>query len=274
MNFEDHAKELILSLIDSGEVEAVLGEKTEHGRVIPALFKTKQDLENLVLSSKYGVAQTVIEIQKTNPEQKLGVIVHGCDERALIELAKQNKVDLSKLRLIGVACSEENARACFCYNPNPSRVEIGMPLEGLIIAPQGEFEVQIDALEKMTVNEKLEFWKYQFSKCIKCYACRDNCPTCVCDQCILEDDMWVKKGVIPPEFPSFHLIRMYHMTQKCTGCGECEAACPVEIPLLTIQYQIINDMIDLFEFEAGESREQLPPLNTSEEDVPLRGDEC
>mgnify|MGYP000981562322 CR=1 FL=1 len=34
-----------------------------------------------------------------------------------------------------------------------------------------------------TEAERAEFWHEQFAKCIRCYACRNACPSCFCPEC-------------------------------------------------------------------------------------------
>ena len=92
-------------------------------------------------------------------------------------------------------------------------------------------------------------------KCIKCYSCREVCPLCVCKHCELEDSKWVKPGEIPPDYPIFHIIRAYHLAGKCVGCGECEKACPMDIPLRALQDLLRNEPSDrVFEIIPGLSR--------------------
>ena len=92
MTLVEEAREFVKSILDSSEVEGVIALKNEHGQVSPALFKTADEVNSLVLTPKYNLAKIVMKIQQRNPESKLGVIVFGCDERGLIELAKQNKI--------------------------------------------------------------------------------------------------------------------------------------------------------------------------------------
>ncbi len=96
-------------------------------------------------------------------------------------------------------------------------------------------ETLMQEVALMDIAARNDFWQKELSKCIKCYGCRDVCPLCVCDECELEDLEWVTPGQIPPDAPLFHLIRAYHMADRCIGCGECEATCPMDIPLLSIQ---------------------------------------
>ncbi len=86
----------------------------------------------------------------------------------------------------------------------------------------------------------------------------------------MEQQEWTKTGEIPPEIPMFHFIRFYHLADRCIDCGECEAACPVDIPLLTISKQIRNDIKDLFDYESGLDAEQESPLLTSLDEVPMK----
>ncbi len=41
-------------------------------------------------------------------------------------------------------------------------------------------------IEAMSLQERWEFWQSEFSRCIKCYACRQACPMCYCTKCIVE----------------------------------------------------------------------------------------
>jgi ferredoxin len=88
---------------------------------------------------------------------------------------------------------------------------------------------------------------------------------------VLEDEMWVQTGVLPLPFPSFHVIRAMHTVGKCVGCGECERACPADIPL-TILYSLLRrDAKELFSYEAGADIEDQPPLLVTLDQVPIRG---
>jgi ferredoxin len=95
-------------------------------------------------------------------------------------------------------------------------------------------EILMQEIALMDVSDRIVFWQKELSKCIKCFGCRDECPLCICDGCEMENPEWFPPGVFPPPFPLFHLIRAYHLAHICTGCGQCEAACPMNIPLKTI----------------------------------------
>jgi len=113
-------------------------------------------------------------------------------------------------------------------------------------------ETLMQELALMDISARNDFWRKELSKCIKCYGCRNICPLCICDECELEDPEWVTPGKIPPDFPLFHLIRAYHLADRCIGCGECEATCPMNIPLLTIQNWVCRqDPEIIFAFVPG-----------------------
>jgi len=232
--------------------------------VAPHLFRSSDDLTELVLAPRYPMASVVDLLQDADPDARLGVVARGCDERALIEMAKRQQVNLDNLRIIGIACSGEEAEECRCALPYPQNLVVGEKVEGVedrLIAEH----------EGLTRQERLEFWKRQFAKCLKCYGCRNVCPECFCEECVLEDELWAQTGVLPPPFPSFHVIRAMHTVGKCVGCGECERTCPADIPL-TILYSLLRrDARELFGYEAGASIEDQPPLLVTLGEVPIRG---
>ena len=113
-------------------------------------------------------------------------------------------------------------------------------------------ETLMQEVASMDVAARNDFWQKELGKCIKCYGCRDVCPLCICDECELEQPEWVTPGQIPPVFPLFHLIRAYHLADSCTGCGHCEATCPMNIPLRTIHNWVRRqDPETIFDFVPG-----------------------
>jgi len=59
---------------------------------------------------------------------------------------------------------------------------------------------------------------------------------------------------------SFHLIRAYHLAGRCVDCGECERACPVGIPLRSINGKAAKVVEESFRFRAGLNPQAKSPL--------------
>jgi len=257
---EEKIRQAIADLLASGEVSGVVALKENIGTVTPCLFSKDDDLSVLRLSPRYPVAKLVHLLSKEDPDVKLGVVCRGCDERALIELAKRNQIVLDNIKVIGFACDEDTAQECNCVKPYTSTgILVGEKLENL------ELTDMYEKFKNMSTGEKLAFWKEQLNKCNKCYGCRNACQLCFCKECELENPLWVKRGRLPPEFPIYHLIRAFHLAGKCVGCGECEAACPAGIPLMTLNRLVRDDIKDLFDYVTGEDVEEVNPLYTKEE---------
>jgi formate dehydrogenase subunit beta len=59
----------------------------------------------------------------------------------------------------------------------------------------------------------------------------------------------------------FHFVRMLHMVDSCTNCGQCEEVCPAEIPLAKIFHKINVQLQEAFKYKPGYDMEQKPPLS-------------
>jgi formate dehydrogenase subunit beta len=64
----------------------------------------------------------------------------------------------------------------------------------------------------------------------------------------------------------FHLIRMYHVSQTCVGCGACEEACPQGIPLTKYFKGVSERLQAMFSYVSGERFEAEIPYLTFLED--------
>ncbi len=117
------------------------------------------------------------------------------------------------------------------------------------------------------------------ANCINCYNCRVACPVCYCKECVFVTDVfdhepsqylrWAsRKGIIkmPTDTIFYHLTRLAHMSTACIGCGQCTNACPNNIPVMEIFRTIANFTQKAFDYEAGRSIEDEPPLSVFREE--------
>ncbi len=248
-----------LRQIADGKVDAFLLVLREDGIDLPRLV-SKEDLDRLgdedLSDHRYPLAKVVEELQKRFPDARLGLLVRGCEFRALVELSKFNQVDLEKLVLVGMACERETAESCACPNPYPHGLETVMGEEN----PGVEADPKLLELEGLGVDEKLSYWASQFEKCIKCYGCRNICPLCYCKDCSLENPGLVAPGEVPPTLPAFHFLRALDMAGRCVECGLCEEACPAGIPLRSLYRALNQIMEEQFGYKPGYSLEEKSPF--------------
>lgn len=143
------------------------------------------------------------------------------------------------------------------------------------------------AMEAKSEEERWGFWERQFTRCLRCYACRSVCPMCYCDECVVDstafvvaagttaDDKanrikWIERSNSTSENSMYHLTRAIHLAGRCIDCGECERACPVNIPLRLLNTKLEKDAKELFDYEPGVDAE-LPSLVSSFRDTDPNG---
>ena len=131
---------------------------------------------------------------------------------------------------------------------------------------------EVEKLEAMTEDERFAFWREQLSKCIRCNACRNVCPACSCVKCVFDNPasgIAAKANDDKFEEQLFHIIRAFHVSGRCTDCGECSRVCPQNIPLHLLNRKFIKDIDTMYgEYQAGETDEGKTPLTSyTESDI-------
>jgi formate dehydrogenase subunit beta len=55
------------------------------------------------------------------------------------------------------------------------------------------------------------------------------------------------------------------MSTACIGCGQCSNACPNDVPVMELFRMTAAGVQDVFNYQAGRSPEEAPPLSVFQE---------
>ena len=148
-----------------------------------------------------------------------------------------------------------------CDLPAPKEYDILLEEVGPLVCDNELSRSRIKELEEMSPEQRWEFWENEFSRCIRCYACRQVCPACFCKRCFVEETepQWISPLPKWQDNLIFQAVRMIHVAGRCTDCGECQRACPVNIPLRSLSKKMEEIVDELFQYKAGTDKD-TPPL--------------
>jgi formate dehydrogenase subunit beta len=180
------------------------------------------------------------------------------------ETASVTMSDGRSLRLPRESLVQDSCRAC--RHPAPEGADIMMPGESR--AAYGGDDAAVREFGTLPVEERWRRFSGEISKCIRCYACRQACPTCYCTECFadLNSPAWIGASNELSDVMVFHLMRIFHQAGRCVECDACVRACPMGIDLRTFTKKIAADVRELFGFTPGFDLETPPPLCTFKED--------
>ena len=121
----------------------------------------------------------------------------------------------------------------------------------------------VEKIEAMDPDSKWQHFQELTKNCIRCYACRNACPLCYCPTCFVDESgpQWVGKGQDKTDVNTFHFLRAFHCAGRCTDCGACAEACPVNINVRDFTRKLNKDSFEMFGWEAGLDISKRPPLD-------------
>jgi ferredoxin len=147
-----------------------------------------------------------------------------------------------------------------CEFPIPEDYDTLLDKTDSPVSDEAASKKEIEILKEMSREKRWAFWEKEFSRCIKCYACRNICPSCFCDRCFVEESepQWITSVPRWQENLIFQVIRNIHVAGRCTDCGGCERACPVNIPLRRLTKEMYDLTDELFHYKAGTDKDAAP----------------
>ncbi len=255
-------RERARALMEDGTIAAFIG--WEAGRferqTTPLICLDAADTDRLIFD-EYCVNTTAKYVRDLKQRGRIGVAVRGCDSRAINRMIEDNQFKREDVYLLGIPCPQMNDRKTGtvlnkcqdCAHRNPVTYDelLGEAMEET--APQDRYARAhlVSGLDRIA---RQNIFNMAFERCIRCYACRDVCPCCTCRTCFVDQRNvgWLGKQDNLSENRFYGMIRAFHISDRCIECGECERACPMDLPLMAINKKLVEDMNTLFgEYESG-----------------------
>lgn len=265
-------------LTDSSQVDRLVANALCSHNVVNYLTRSHAEGPTAIVAKPCDTRALLVALQENDLEREdVVVIAIGCDgvydaaglgsEWTRIDEIRETASGLEIVTDAGTRTLERPGdlleRCVACATPQPVLADERLG-EFRSEPPSTEDPVQelVARLEAMSTEERRAYWDAAFSRCIRCYACRQVCPICSCGRCTADETrpQWIARSTEEQNNELFLSLRAYHLAGRCTLCGACARACPMDIPLMALNRKMANEVARHFEHEAGASADSGPPL--------------
>jgi ferredoxin len=264
-------RETCRRLLTEGTVKVVVGYGQDAAdEPAHAVFITRPDDVEQLVWNEHCAANLVkyLHFPEVRAMGKAAIVVKGCDQRALVALAKESQIERDEVYAIGMACSgmgNPRARKCeTCDVHLPLHTDTTLGEAENPSLPMQTRYADLEALLRLPAAERMAFWRGEFARCVKCYACRQVCPMCYCRRCIVEKNRPTAidtSATLKGNF-AWHITRAFHLAGRCVGCYACVRACPAGIDLRLLNQSLARAAETAFSFSAGMDAEAEPILGS------------
>ncbi|MEZ5125469.1 MAG: 4Fe-4S dicluster domain-containing protein [Thermoleophilia bacterium] len=276
-------QDLARQILSDGTVRVVIGWENARRGARPVFVTDPDQAGRLIFDTRCAHNLVTYLDPRRDDVLNLGriaIVVKGCDAKAAAGLLRELQIRRDDVVLIGIRCGgvleeaeipnpleltpDNVAPRCYrCDNREPAVVD------HLLGEPQPEppqptltIEQRVAELDALPREERWAFWTEQFSRCVRCYACRQVCPLCVCELCVADKTrpQWIEPASHARGNLSWNITRALHLAGRCVDCGECERFCPVGIPLTLINRKLQEIVRKRFDYVVSDDPDKPAPI--------------
>lgn len=253
-------REACRRLLEEGTVQVVIG----YGQAVravepyPVFITDPDEVGQLVWNEQCRTNLVKYLLRKEiKALGKPAIVVKGCDERALVVLEQESQIDRSQVVVIGMACAgmgEPRCEVCDAHQPRFSDLTLGEAVNVEQTAEQRYAHLR--EFMELSPASRMEYWKAELQRCVKCYACRQACPLCYCERCIVDKNRPAcldTSATLKGNF-AWQIVRSFHLAGRCVGCDQCSRVCPEGIDLRLLNLSMAQASETNFGYRSGTDR--------------------